>query len=74
MSVFYELEREFFHHRILDHSAWLALAKEFDSQDRHFSAKATRNRLALFQHILDVKQPTEVEEQPAISPAIPSPV
>jgi hypothetical protein len=74
MSVFYDLERDFFHNRILDHSAWLALAKEFDRQDRHYSAKATRNRLALFQHILGVEQPAEVEDQPAITPALPSPV
>jgi hypothetical protein len=42
--------------------------------DRPQSAKATRDRLALFQHILDVEHPAEQEEQPAISPAIPSQV
>jgi hypothetical protein len=51
MSIFYELEHDFFHHRILDPDAWLALAEEFDRRDRIYGAAATR-RLTLFQQIL----------------------
>jgi hypothetical protein len=52
MEIYYELEHDFFHHRILDPAAWLALAEEFDRRDRIYGAAAARRRLAIFQEII----------------------
>jgi hypothetical protein len=41
---FYELENQFFHHRILDPAAWLALADDFERYDRPHSAEGARRK------------------------------
>jgi hypothetical protein len=52
MVRFHELENQFFHHRILDPEAWIALAEEFARCDRPYSAEGARRRLTIFQQLL----------------------
>jgi hypothetical protein len=53
IARYHHLEQQFFHHAILDSDAWIALADEFDRQDRPYSAEGTRRRLATFQQALN---------------------
>ena len=57
-SRYRELERHFYHHRILDPDAWIDLAESFDSCKRIYSAEGARRRLEIFQQLLaDESQP-----------------
>ena len=67
MTIFFELEHEFFHHRILDPESWIALAEEFDRRDRIYGASATRRRLAIFQQILAKEEEQETLGAPKLS-------
>ena len=51
-QIFFELEQDFFHYRILDEDTWITLAKEFDRRDRIYGAAKTRERLAQFKQVL----------------------
>jgi hypothetical protein len=70
MEIFYELEHDFFHHRILDPDAWLALAEEFDSRDRIYGAAAARRRLAIFQEIFAEEEDNNKLPERRVKPAV----
>ena len=51
-AQYFELQRDFYHHRKLDPDAWDDLATQFDRRDLIYSAQDTRRRYKIFQKIL----------------------
>ena len=51
-AKYYELQRDFYHHRCLDPDSWQKLADEFDRHNFIYSAQDTRRRYKIFQQIL----------------------
>ena len=49
---YYQLQHDFYHHRILDERAWLDLAEEFSLRNCPHSAAATRQRISDYQHLM----------------------
>ena len=51
-NKYFELQRDFYHHRNLDPDVWFQLADEFDRHNFIYSAQDTRRRYKIFQQIL----------------------
>ena len=49
---YYDLERDFYHHRKLDPDAWDNLADQFERRNLIYSAENTRRRYKIFQKML----------------------